>query len=266
LESRDFTGIEQTIERLGQGAHIVLLLDRSSSMDNTFAGKPPGGGEESKAKAARRLLTKFVQQRQDDLIGIAAFSTSAIFVLPLSEHREAVEAAIAAMDAPGLAFTNVAQGLALALSFFEGQPYTGSRVIMLVSDGAAEIDHRSQARLRQWFKEQRVVLYWIFLRTANSRGILEASQDPRNDTQDALPERFLHRFFESLETPYRAYEAENPEALARAIDDIGHLENLPLRYSETLPRQDLAGVCYGTALAAIALLLVAKLTEVRPWQ
>jgi mxaC protein len=43
--------IEQTIERLGQGAHIVLLLDRSSSMDNTFAGKPPGGGEE---KSRRR--------------------------------------------------------------------------------------------------------------------------------------------------------------------------------------------------------------------
>lgn len=60
---------EQRIERIGHGAHIVLLLDRSSSMDNTFAGRAPNGSEESKSTAARRLLTDFVKQRQTDLIG-----------------------------------------------------------------------------------------------------------------------------------------------------------------------------------------------------
>ena len=53
---------EQRIERIGHGAHIVLLLDRSSSMDNTFAGRAPNGSDESKATAARRLLTDFVKQ------------------------------------------------------------------------------------------------------------------------------------------------------------------------------------------------------------
>lgn len=49
---------EQRIERIGQGAHIVLLLDRSNSMDTTFAGKAPmNDQEESKSSAARRLLT-----------------------------------------------------------------------------------------------------------------------------------------------------------------------------------------------------------------
>ncbi len=46
----------QTIERLGEGAHIVLLIDRSSSMDNTFAGSEPTEGEASKSANARRLL------------------------------------------------------------------------------------------------------------------------------------------------------------------------------------------------------------------
>jgi mxaC protein len=31
----------QTVERVGEGAHIVLLIDRSRSMDDTFAGRAP---------------------------------------------------------------------------------------------------------------------------------------------------------------------------------------------------------------------------------
>ncbi len=46
----------RTIEKTGEGAHIVLLIDRSSSMDDTFAGRQPDGGEESKSYAAKRLL------------------------------------------------------------------------------------------------------------------------------------------------------------------------------------------------------------------
>ncbi|MDQ3773514.1 MAG: VWA domain-containing protein [Pseudomonadota bacterium] len=258
--------VEQTVQRIGRGAHTVLLLDRSSSMDHSFAGHPPSGEEESKAQAARRLLLEFVARRKSDLIGVASFSTSAMFVLPLSEHREAIEAAIRAMDTPGLGLTNIAKGLAMALSFFQGRPYTGSRVIVLVSDGATEVDHRSRADLRKWFKELGVGLYWIYLRTANSPGIFEARERPPGDTADGLPERHLHAFLSSLETPYSPYEAENPQALERAIADLDALENLPLRYSEHILRGELSGWCYGLALCAIAALLGAKLAEVRAWR
>ena len=44
------------VERLGTGANILLLADRSGSMNDTFGGKVPSGGEESKAAAAKRLL------------------------------------------------------------------------------------------------------------------------------------------------------------------------------------------------------------------
>jgi len=35
-----------------------------------------------------------------------------------------------------------------------------------------------------------------------------------------VPEVFLHRFFGSMGTPYRAYEAEDPESLQKAIADV----------------------------------------------
>ena len=47
----------QSIERLGEGANIVLLLDRSASMNDTFAGHAAArSGEESKSAAAQRFL------------------------------------------------------------------------------------------------------------------------------------------------------------------------------------------------------------------
>ena len=56
---------EKTIERIGEGAQIILLLDRSRSMDQPFGGQPFRNvliteGSDSKGTVARRLLTQFV--------------------------------------------------------------------------------------------------------------------------------------------------------------------------------------------------------------
>lgn len=254
---------EYSVERVGEGANIVLLLDRSRSMDDSFAGRAPTGGEASKSAAAVHLLTQFIERRPHDRIGVAAFSTGPLFVLPLTDNRDAVAAAVRAAGLPGLAQTHVAKGLALALSYFEGNEAAGSRCVLLVSDGAAVIDPASEALLRRWFVERGIRLYWIFLRTAGSPGLFETPA-PDDDTPQARPERYLHLFFESLGIPYRAYEAETPDGMAKAMADISRVENLPMRYSETHPRQDLRGLCFGVAVAALALLALAKWHEVNP--
>lgn len=254
---------EQMRERVGKGAHIVLLLDRSSSMDNSFAGRSPTGAEEAKATAARRLLTDFVQQREHDLMGIVEYSTAPLYVMPLTENKQAVTAAIAATASPALAYTHVAKGLSMALSFFQQLPLTGSRIIVLVSDGAAAISRDDEAKLRSWFKQQQVRLYWIFLRTANSPGIYEQPTDPRDDNAQAMPELYLHRFFTSLGNAYQAYEAESPAALQQAIQDIDQLEHSPLIYQERLPRVDLSTHCYALAATLLLLLFGLKFAEVR---
>lgn len=257
-----FHRTEQSIERIGHGAHIVILLDRSNSMDNSFAGKTPNGIEESKSAAARRLLAKFVDHRKTDLIGLAEYSTSPLFVIPLTENKQAVQAAIAATATPALAYTHVSKGLSMALSFFQQQAVTGSRIVLLVSDGAAAIDADSEQKLREWFKRQRVRLYWIFLRTANSPGIFDQPADSRDDNAQAMPELYLHKFFSSLGSPYKAYEAESPHALKDAIDDIDRLENLPLHYLERIPKQDLSNRCYLLSALLLTVLLGVKFCEV----
>lgn len=253
---------ELAVAREGTGAHVVLLLDRSSSMDNSFADRAPTGGEESKSAAAKRLLADFVARRPHDRIGVAAFSTSPMPVLPLTDHHEVVRAAIAAIDRPGLAFTDVGRGLALVLSSFADDTADASRAVVLVSDGAALIDRRVQEALRNAVARTPVRLYWLFLRSRGSRGIFEIPP-PGEDTPQANPERHLHLFLQSLGVPYRAFEAGSPQAVEQAISDIERQEKMPIRYFERIPRRDLAYPAFALAAAAVALLLAAKLAERR---
>lgn len=258
-----------SIERVGTGAHIVLLIDRSSSMDHTFAGRQPTGGEVSKSTAARMLLEDFVETREHDRFGIVGFSTAPFHVLPVTDHKEAILGAIRAIDRPGLAFTDVGRGLALALAAHEADPAAASRAIVLVSDGAAVIDRKVQELLRQGFGKRRMNLYWLYLRTEGSPGIFEAPQEGQEDTPQALPERHLHKFFMTLGAPYKAFEAENPGSVAEAIAEIDRLERQPIGYVEHIPQQDLAHWAYAIAAACLALLLAGKLCEVgiaRTWE
>ena len=250
------------VERLGEGAEIVFLIDRSGSMNETFAGRTPAGGEESKASAAKRLLQGFVGGRRNDFVGVAAFSTSPMLVMPLTDHRAATKAAIDAVDRPGLDYTNIGRGLAMALSMFKADASDRSRAILLVSDGAGVIDPRIQDDLRAEFKKTNVHLHWLFLRTAGSPGINEPPE-AGSDTPQAAPEHHLDLFFKSLGVFYRAFEAEGPEATQAAIRQIDQLERHPLHFMESEPREDLSAPIFAVACSAILLLLFAKLSEVR---
>jgi mxaC protein len=253
----------EAIERISRGAHIALLIDRSSSMNETFDGRAPNGNEESKAAAAKHLLRDFVGRRAHDRIGVVAFSTGPMFVLPLTEHQDAVRAAIDAIDEPGLAYTDVARGLAMALSMFDNGDTLASHVVVLVSDGAAVIDRRIQDKLRSEIAEHPLRLYWLFLRTQGGLGIFDKPGGGVADIPQEMPERHLNLYFESLGIPYRAFEAADSGELARAIDEIDRTESAPIHYSEPAPEHDLAGTMFTLAALGTVLLCVAKLAEVR---
>jgi len=274
-----------TIERVGKGAEIVLVLDRSRSMDQGFAGgrngaAPRGTGPEAldyyarlgnarerdpKGRVARRLLAEFTAKRPDDRFGMVVFSTVPMRVLDFTQKQEVIQAAIAAGNiGRGLSETNIALALESALSFFEDRPYTGSRIVLLVSDGGDKLDPAARERIRELVRKHRVAIYWIYLRSLNSPGLtLETNEAPSN--LEVVPEYVLHRYFESLGSPYRAYEAENPAAVQKAIADLNRLENLPIVYRDLVPRRDLAPVAHGVALACVLLLLAANLLELRRW-
>lgn len=260
---------EKQIERIGEGAQIILLLDRSRSMDQPFGGQPfrnplITGDAEAKGTVARRLLSEFVADRRNDKYGMLVFSTAPIQVLPLTDKTEMIQAAINAGNiGRGLSETDVGAGMIAAISFFEGQPYTGSRVIMLVSDGGARLDKLTRIYIADLLKRYRVSLYWVYIRSRFSPGIVTASPGEQRD--DIAPARVLHEYFETLETPYRVFDAEDPNALATAIVKVNELQSLPIRYIDVVPRKKIAIWFYLAAMALITMLLFVERTEIRRW-
>ena len=278
---------EYQIERVGRGAEIVLVLDRSGSMDQGFPGAraptaAPGAKltpemidayikqgqavrKESKGVAARRILAEFTTRRPEDRFAMQVFSTLPIPVLDFTQKAEAIQAAIAAGNVGrGLAETNIGLALQSALALFDGRPYTGSRIVMLVSDGGDRLDADAQKQIEHLARKHRVGLYWIYIRSAGSPSLATQAQESP-EALDSVPEYSLDRFFKSMGTPYRAYEAENSDALQSAIDDVNRLENLPITYFDSVPRLELARACFAAALLAVLALLGARAVEVRRW-
>jgi len=254
---------EKTVERVGTGAHLVFVLDRSASMNETFGGKVPDEQTLAKSQVARDILATFVDQRSHDLFGVVGFSTQPFYMSPLTEHKSATQAAINSLTSPGLAFTNVYKGLAMGLNYFKDKAQTGSRVIVLVSDGAATLDHRSQKTLREWFQRYQTSLYWFFLRTKNGTGISSEPESPKDDNPSVMPERYLDKFFKSLSIPYYAFEVDTAESLQAAISELDKLESTPLVYKELIPKKSYRHLCYLIALLSVLILSGVKALEAR---
>lgn len=266
----------ESMERIGRGAEIVLVLDRSRSMDQPLHRATPSAADlrpafsgpqgEPKIKVARRLLAEFAAGRPEDRFAMVVFSAFPMRALDFTQKTEAIQAAIRAGDVGrGLSDTDIGRGLLSGLELFEGRPYTGSRVVLLVSDGGAHLDDDTQRRIAETARRHRVSLYWIYIRSANSPGLLPGAE-VSDDVAATVPEHFLHEFFGRMGTPYRAYEAEDPEALKRAITDVSRLESFPIRYFEATPRRDLSQVCYAVALGLALLLAGMAALEVRRWR
>ena len=259
---------EQKVERIGIGAQIALVLDRSASMDDPFSGTTNASGNttvgETKSVAAARLISDFVKSRQQDMFGMITFSNSAMYVLPLSENKKAVIAAVQATAGNALFQTNIGSGLTSSAALFDKIPDSGSRAVILLSDGAGRVDANTQQKIKDWFDRLHLSLYWIVLRQPGGLSIFDTTYKPVED-QPLPPEIELYQYFQTLKTPFKAYEAEDPKSLQLAMNDINNREKKPIKYFEKIPGHDYSNVCFIIAALMIALLLGVKHLEVKTW-
>jgi mxaC protein len=260
------------VSRVGRGAEVLVLMDRSRSMDDRMLPSDWRKLDRSlllhhlargqpKAKVARDLLAKFVAQRTDDRFALMFFSTKPLSVVSFTQHDEVVQAGIAAADiGRGLANTEVGRALLAAIAEFDRRAYSGSRIILLVSDGGAYLDEPTQKRVLAGLARNRIALYWIYLRSYNSPTL-----DNIEPGRENAPEIALHSFFQTLRTPYRAYQAEVPEDLAKAVADVGRQQNFPLDFFEEVPRQDYSRRFIAAAAICCLLLLLGRSLALRSW-
>ncbi len=264
---------ETQVMRSGRGAEILVLMDRSSSMDENMLtsdwrkldplvvrAQSRSRGEQ-KAKVARSILSKFVADRTDDRFALMFFSARPIHVVPFTQHDEVVQAAIAAAAiGRGLPNTDVGEALLEAIAEFDNRAYSGSRIILLLSDGGAMLDTETRRLIQAGMSRNRIALNWIYLRSVNG-----ADFHALDAKSSVKPEIALHRFFTSLRTPYRAWQAETPEDIDKAVADVGREQNFPLDYPEQVPRLDYSRHCLALAALCCLLLVAIRSLQLRSW-
>ena len=252
---------EKKVERVGEGAEIVLLLDRSRSMDDAFAVKTQAalvsvGNKDSKRRVARSYLAEFVKKRPDDRFGFVLFSSQAIKLLPLTYNKESVLATINANAlGKGLKDTNMSDALIKAAEMFDGQVYRGSRIVLLVSDGGQLLTDEAKKQIATLYKQMNLTINWIYMSATHGVTLGEGGDD--SYLWQDLPERKLHKFFESMGTPYHAFEAKSLDAFAKAMDEIDRQQYQTLIVEETLPREPKHQPFYWLAMIAMLLLVMA---------
>lgn len=265
-----------TVTRVGEGAEIVVVLDRSGSMsenlksnDQSVNAKPV-----SKIEAARKVLLKFMEQRPADTFGVVAFNAAPVRVAPLSADRELAKAALKSAEANSSGFTALNRALAMGLDYFNGRPFTATRLVMLVSDGDAVIEPEDRAILKQRFKQTRAKLIWVYVHAGVEKNILDSVIAGDNEivtnAEHALVEInqnvAMNRLFEELEIPYQAFEVNSEEGLRHAVAEIGRATNKPTRYEYRLPRQDYAVYFYVLTMLLLGALFCLKQFEIKAWK
>lgn len=261
------------IARTGQGAEVLVLMDRSRSMDQRMLPSdwrtidPIIRTQQAwhrgpqKSQTARDFLSQFIAERADDRFSVMFFSGGPLLAVPFTHDEAVLQAGITAGGiGVGLNRTDVGRALIRAIGEYDDRPYSGSRIILLVSDGGAHLEEQTRLDIASGLERNRIVLYWMYLRSINSPPL--DGDDPRTEI---APEIALHRFFQSLRTPYRAYQSEVPEDFERAVADVGRQQNLPLDYYEQIPRRDYARHFLVIAALACLLLMGYRGLQLRRW-
>ncbi len=125
--------LEQYTEERSEGYDLMLAVDTSHSMDAMDFSV--GGSQVSRMQVVKGVMSRFVQGRQDDRVGLIIFGSRAFVLSPLTLDREAVRHLLEDL-VPRIAGDGTAMGDAIGLGvkkLRERPP--GSRVLVLIADG-----------------------------------------------------------------------------------------------------------------------------------
>jgi len=256
-------GASKKVLKVGKGAQTVFVIDRSVSMDHPFAGQSNSGrAAEIKSAAARRLITQFIDSRPDDMMGVVGFTNSSLYGMKITTNIDAIHSAINAATGSAINQTNIGAGVTEAVTLFDNIQSSGSRAIILLSDGAGKLSPRVKQKIKEELTSKKLNFYWIVLREPDDISIFTKQVYPADAVPDAIA---LDKFFKSLKIKYKAFEADNPATLQSALQYIDSKEKNIIQYSVNIPGHDYSRDLIIFALIFGVFILIFKNLKVYSW-
>lgn len=214
---------------------LAVTVDVSNSM----VGIIPGGGMNAQGKpyrridAARDAVCDFISGREGDRIALMTFSDESYYLWPLTSDIELLQKKCSRLADKLLGGTNFqgpvdgagAKGaLQAPLDHLLEMSQSSSRVVIIVTDGEANINDVRFSELAAEYEENRITLYVIGVGEEWTTGAANERTEP------------LRRFVERVNG--KVYAADDEAGFARAMQDIDAMETSKV-VEKTTTQQDI---------------------------
>ena len=205
------------------GIDILLLVDTSGSMSTEdFSWK---GHKTSRLEVAKSVMTEFIEQRENDRIGLVVFGEHAYTQFPLTLDHKGIIPFISQVHIgmAGKSATAVGDAIGIGIKRFENMPTKGpSRILIALTDGESNtgMDVMDAAELAKYFG---VRVYTIGI--GGRGGMMNMLAKMAN-----IPISNLSQVAEY--TGGSHFEAGTTQALRRVYKEIDKLEPTTAEYLE----------------------------------
>lgn len=209
------------------GTDIVMAIDISSSMLATDF-KP------NRVEAAKEVAEKFVNQRDQDNMGLVIFSGESLALMPLTNDRSALINAISSIKAGDLPDgTAIGDGLSSAINrILSG--HAKSKSIILLTDGTNNAGDVQPSTAAQIARQKGIKVYTIGVGTNGSIQIKDPYGFSSTTMETKIDEQSLKEIASATGGKY--FRATDTGMLRQVFDEIDSLEKTILdvdRYTQT---------------------------------
>jgi len=238
------------------GRDLMLAVDISGSM--AIPDFSVNGQEVTRLDVVKRTAGEFIARRSGDRMGLIVFGSQAYVQTPLTFDRETVRTMLQETEI-GLAGKDTAIGdaIGLAVKRLKEQP-AGSRVLVLLTDGANTAGEVSPKQAGNLAKEQGLRIYTIGVGAARMQVDSLFGTRTVNPSRD-LDENTLRHLAQSTGGLY--LRAKNTEALADVYAELDRLEPASTDIELFRPRSELFIWPLGLALCLSILIAIALLVQ-----
>ena len=264
----------QVGEETRQGVAIQLLVDISSSMDQSLAAAD--GARASRLEAVKRVVEQFIRQRPDDLIGLITFARYADTLSPLTYGHEALAEIVRGLviqERPAEDGTGYGDALALACARLDQmgqwQPAAGNRpadpaaavrskVVVLLTDGENNCGLHLPEEAAGLAKKWGIRVYAISMKDNESGqdNGQAAAERPNDDAGLTDAEKLLRRLADETGGAY--WKIGNTPQLQEVYERIDQLETSDIK-TALVYHAEISPLFQYLALAALGLLLAERI-------
>jgi Ca-activated chloride channel homolog len=252
--------LEYHTQTLNKGYDLMLAMDTSRSMealDFTVNNK-----RVNRLSVIKGVLSRFIEQRKNDRIGLILFGSHAYIQAPLTHDGHAVQLML--MNAvPRMAgdATAIGDAIGLAVKKLRDRP-EGSRILILVTDGENTAGILSPMDAAQLAKKYNIRVYTIGVGTQGEVPIME--DDKLIMTEMPIDEALLTKVANLTGGTYN--RATNSSALEDIYQDINTLEKTESEVQQIIIPIPIYRYAISLSLALLALLGIVTLIQTKVGQ